>query len=80
MATEKISSKKLFCLNTTRCIGSRLYRVETVTGCMMVQIHPPRLEMSTKRYSVKALMVMHQIFNLGNTDRYRVAELGDKAN
>jgi type VI protein secretion system component VasF len=31
-------------------------------------------------YSVKALMVMHQIFNLGNTDRYRVAELGDKAN
>ena len=26
-----------------------------------------------KLFPVKALTVMHQIFNLGNTDRYRVA-------
>ena len=29
----------------TRHIGSRLYRVETVTGCMMVRIHLSRLNL-----------------------------------
>lgn len=47
----------------TRCIDSRLYRVEIVVGYTLVRIQPPRhkkikIEVM-KIYSVKALMVMH---------------------
>jgi hypothetical protein len=79
---EKINEVNCIAQKITRCIDSRLYRVEIVAGCTLVLPivigTAASTDSSIKRVyvidSVKALMVMHQIFNLGNSDRYRMTE------